>query len=135
MDRVMQEYWQSNLEASGSFLDGSTSYGILRHLGKEYKYDYEQMTRFYKKQDYSEIRPNKMNFAIIRNSMEMRYLFEVLIFCIIAILFQFNVNLYNESYRDTLRVSYIAIDQGELMTLALARSMDPLSLEGEKLYE
>lgn len=29
MDRVMQEYWQSNLDAGGSFFEASTAHGIL----------------------------------------------------------------------------------------------------------
>ena len=29
MDRVMQEYWQSNLDANGHFLSASTPYNIL----------------------------------------------------------------------------------------------------------
>ena len=41
MDRVMQEYWQSSLDASGRFLDASTCYGILTHLNERLKYDYE----------------------------------------------------------------------------------------------
>ena len=41
MDRVMQEYWQSSLDASGHFLGASTCYGILTHMDEHYKYDYE----------------------------------------------------------------------------------------------
>ena len=41
MDRVMQEYWQSNLDASGHFLGASTLYGILSHYDDRFKYDYE----------------------------------------------------------------------------------------------
>ena len=41
MDRVMQEYWQSNLDASGHFLGASTTYGILKHQNDRYKFDIE----------------------------------------------------------------------------------------------
>ena len=47
MDRVMQEYWQSSLDASGPFLGASTSYGILTHIDNRYKYDFEHKSRFY----------------------------------------------------------------------------------------
>ena len=47
VDRVMQEYWQSNLDASGSFLDASTAYGIINNAND--KYDFEYLNRFYKK--------------------------------------------------------------------------------------
>jgi hypothetical protein len=33
MDRVMQEYWQGNLDAGGSFFGTSTAYGILNQEG------------------------------------------------------------------------------------------------------
>ena len=53
MDRVMQEYWQSNLDAGGSFLAASTSYGILTRSGDSFSsnqdYDFELENRFYKK--------------------------------------------------------------------------------------
>ena len=55
MDRVMQEYWQSNLDASGSFLGASTLYGIVKHQNDRYKYDYELKNRFYKKKNFSQI--------------------------------------------------------------------------------
>ena len=50
MDRIMQEYWQSNLDVSGSFLGSSTAYGILTHYEDRYKFDFESQNRFYKKQ-------------------------------------------------------------------------------------
>ena len=49
VDRIMQEYWQSNLDASGSFLDASTAFGIINHTDDRCKYDYEFLNRFYKK--------------------------------------------------------------------------------------
>ena len=36
MDHVMQEYWQSDLDASGSFMGASTSMGILNHFGSSH---------------------------------------------------------------------------------------------------
>lgn len=48
MDRIMQEYWQGNLDVSGSFLDSSTAYGILMHYSDRYRYDFESQHRFYK---------------------------------------------------------------------------------------
>ena len=51
MDRVMQEYWQSNLDASGSFFETSTAYGILFRSNTEITsskdHDYELEHRFY----------------------------------------------------------------------------------------
>ena len=36
MDRVMQEYWQSNLDASGSFFGASSTYSILMNFSDRY---------------------------------------------------------------------------------------------------
>ena len=48
MDRVMQEYWVSNLDASGSMFEAATSYGILMlNDGELYQQDYERRNRFY----------------------------------------------------------------------------------------
>ena len=49
VDRVMQEYWMGNLDASGSFLGASTAYRILNNNDDSDTYDYEYVNRFYKK--------------------------------------------------------------------------------------
>ena len=60
MDRVMQEYWQSNLDAGGSFFGASTCYSIVSRYGKsQFKdEDRELETRFYKPRDTEEIQPH-----------------------------------------------------------------------------
>lgn len=59
MDRVMQEYWQGNLDAGGSFLSTSTAYGILTHEGAggggPSEEDFESDNRFYKERDVSRV--------------------------------------------------------------------------------
>jgi len=68
IDRVMQEYWQSNLDASGSLFGVSTAYRILSHYEDRYLYDYETENRFYKsKVDISH--PHKFSFMVVRKSM------------------------------------------------------------------
>lgn len=53
MDRLMQEYWQSSLDAGGSFFEDSTVYGILTndHDGwiQDADQDFEHEHRFYRK--------------------------------------------------------------------------------------
>ena len=54
MDRVMQEYWQSDLDAGGSFFSTSTAFGILSSdegLLREEDFDYESENRFYHARD------------------------------------------------------------------------------------
>ena len=88
MDRVMQEYWQSNLDASGPFLGASTCYGILTKSGEANgfkKSDYELENRFYRpsrrnQSDSSKIMPHQFNFVVVRRSMQTRYFLEIIIF-------------------------------------------------------
>ena len=51
MDRVMQEYWSGNLDASGSFFENSTAFGILRYAYFDFAwmkdYEFERENRFY----------------------------------------------------------------------------------------
>ena len=78
MDRVMQEYWQSNLDASGSFFGVSTCHGIWTKSGDDP--DYEIENRFYKKRDLSRVMPHRFNFMVVRRSMQTRYFLEIVIF-------------------------------------------------------
>lgn len=48
VDRIMQEYWQSSLDANGAFISASTPYQILTHYSNRYQYDFEYLGRFYK---------------------------------------------------------------------------------------
>ena len=60
MDRVMQEYWQGNLDVAGSFFETSTAYGILfksskGSFSKSQDFDYELDHRFYKSKDLGRV--------------------------------------------------------------------------------
>lgn len=93
MDRIMQEYWQSNLDISGSFMDSSTAYGILNHFDDRYNFDFESQNRFYRASSSErEIKPHKMNFMIVRKSMQIRYFMEIGFMVILATCFQYYLN-------------------------------------------
>lgn len=87
MDRVMQEYWQSNLDASGSFLEASTAYGILTHTDFDCKQDFEAQSRFYMARPDESIEAHKLTFKVVRRSMEIRYFLEMAFFLLNACLF------------------------------------------------
>ena len=87
MDRIMQEYWQSNLDVSGSFLGNSTAYGILTHYEDRFNFDYESKHRFYKKKSKKKIMPHTMNFMVVRRSMEIRYFMEIVFVFLLAVTF------------------------------------------------
>ena len=91
MDRVMQEYWSGNLDASGSFFEGSTSYTILKEsgsgFGRKPDYDFEYESRFYLPRDFSKTKPHKYAFMVVRNSMKTRYFFEMAFFFTLTMFF------------------------------------------------
>ena len=93
MDRVMQEYWMSNLDSSGSIFGASTTYSILTHQdGELCQYDYERKNRFYAKMADREVStPHKFNFMVIRRSMSVRYFMEMIFFFALALKFQLAV--------------------------------------------
>ena len=104
MDRVMQEYWQSNLDASGSLFGASTAYGILMHEdGEFYHLDYERRNRFYvtrpkKTSGDLSSHPHTLNFMVIRRSMRTRYFMEMAFFFCLALAFQIAIFSMNDSY-------------------------------------
>ena len=93
LDRVMQEYWQSNLDASGSFLGASTAFGILTRSKDSFTsnqdFDYELENRFYKRRDTEKIQPHRFNFVVVRRSMQTRYFFEIVLFFLLVAVFQY----------------------------------------------
>ena len=83
IDRVMQEYWQSNLDASGGFMSSSTPYSILFNSGK---FDYERHSRFYQPRVLKQGKqPHQMSFVVHTNSMQVRYFLEIFVFFTLAI--------------------------------------------------
>ena len=87
MDRVMQEYWQSDLDASGSIMNASTAYGILTNSSTQNQNDYELQHRFYKARNERDLSPHKLNFVVVRKSMEVRYFLEMVFYFILVCCF------------------------------------------------
>ena len=78
MDRVMQEYWQGNLDAGGNFFETSTTYGILTQ--EKSGEDYESENRFYNMRDISRVQSHQYVYMVIRNSMQARYFIEMIFY-------------------------------------------------------
>ena len=89
MDRIMKEYWNSNIDTSGSFLATSTNYQLLRsnRIGKEENEDIELKNRFYLHRDLNKIRSHFYVFKVYLKSMQTRYFIELGLFCIMAVTF------------------------------------------------
>ena len=119
MDRVMQEYWQGNLDASGSFLEASTAFGILTHFDSRFSYDYEQLNRFYLEKDVHTISPHKLNFVVVRNSMQVRYYLEICFFLSLALYIQFEIQLFSNAFNEFSNTlsEYKIVDERKLQGL------------------
>jgi len=101
MDRVMQEYWQSDLDAGGSFFDFSTASGILRaddNLQTETDSDYERANRFYVYRDITRTQPNRFSFMVVRKSMQTRYFLEILFFLTLTLYFQYKLIVFTQAW-------------------------------------
>ena len=87
----MQEYWSGNLDAGGSFFEGSTNFIILilsgNGFGRKSDYDFEYENRFYRRRDISKVKPHKFSYMAVRNSMQTRYFFEMAFFFILVLVF------------------------------------------------
>lgn len=99
MDHVMQEYWQSDLDASGDYTGASTSIGILNNYNSTSQFDYERQNRFNQPRCANErVKPHRFNFLVVRKSMQMRYNFEMAYVFMCAVLFQYTLYQYTSSY-------------------------------------
>ena len=109
MDRVMQDYWQGNLDAGGSFLATSTAYGIINQSrGK--KEDFEYDNRFYKARDLSRIQPHRFGYMVVRNSMQTRYFLEMVFYFALMCIFQFQLTKFIDAFNTVLLNSEEAIE-------------------------
>lgn len=87
MDRIMKDFWNSNIDTSGSFFNNSTCHQILTVHKLTYIEDYERSNRFYAKRDMSEIRSHPYLYQVYLNSMQMRYFIEICTFSLLAVAF------------------------------------------------
>ena len=81
-------------------MDASTCYGILTHYSDRYRYDYEKQYRFYKKKSKKLIPPHRLNFMVVRKSMQIRYFMEMTFFFLLACLFQYEVYEFAKYYNE-----------------------------------
>ena len=96
-DRVIKDLWQSKVDVSGSVLENSTCYNILRFSKTKYMEDREQKRyRFYHGRDLKrDVRPHRNGFRVWFQSMSLRYNIEMLFFAICVLVFQFFINGFN----------------------------------------
>lgn len=87
MDRIMKDYWSSNVDSSGSFFACSTAFNILTTFKLSNIQDYESKHRFYHSRSFKNLRPHAYIYKVFLMSMQQRYFIEILVFLIMAIAF------------------------------------------------
>lgn len=95
MDRIMKDYWNSNVDSSGFFMSCSTCFNILRTKKLSHIDDYESKHRFYDPRDISEVRPHEYIYKVFVLSMQQRYFIEIIIFLVLATFFQIYIDKFN----------------------------------------
>ena len=95
MDRIMQDFWKSNIDVSGSFLEASTSYQILTRSSLDISKDEEKGNRFYKFKDVSSFKSHSFQFCVWMKSMQIRYTLESISFVALAFVFQYFISIFN----------------------------------------
>lgn len=69
MDRIMKEYWQSNIDMGGNFFTTSTCYNILYKYELDFMKDYETEHRFYHTTDINKIPAHMYMMRVWMSSM------------------------------------------------------------------
>ena len=87
MDRIMKDYWNSNIDTTGKVMGTSTCYNILTKHHLTSLEDYERRNRFNVKREVGNMRPHPYMFKVYVISMQMRYFMEVIFFTTLSIVF------------------------------------------------
>lgn len=85
----MQDFWQSNVEVSGTLLECSTSFQILSSSSLK---DREKELRF---NPNKSLKQHQFQFKVWQKSMFLRYALESTFFLLIALAFQYLVAIFN----------------------------------------
>ena len=81
---------------SGSVLENSTCYDILKFGKLVYNRDYEKDRRFYKPRTLKdEVRPHILTYRVWSDSMNFRYFAEMVLFGLCVLVFQYYISAFN----------------------------------------
>ena len=90
--------WASKIDASASIMEASTTYKIFKNTNFDQVEDYEaKYTRFWRRDSKSESSlPHTLNFTVWKDSMRIRYFFEMLMFALQVIVLTYFISLFNK---------------------------------------
>ena len=97
VDRILKDIWSSKIDVSGTIMDNSSCFTILRYGDIGYDEDFEFRYRFYvdRATTRSTIRPHILTFRVWCESIKLRYFIEMLVYFGLLMGFQQYVSNYN----------------------------------------
>ena len=96
VDRVVRDYWGSKVDVSGSLMDNSSAYNLIRYGDLRYQEDFEKRYRFYMPKNLADkIRPHLLTFRVWAESIKLRYFIEMIIFAGLVLYFQVILSDFN----------------------------------------
>jgi hypothetical protein len=95
MDRILQDFWNSNIDVTGTFLEASSSFKILSLSSFSYSKDQEKLRRFHVKKEVNSMHSHFLQFDVWKKSMFVRYFLEAVFFLIMALFFQYFIAEFN----------------------------------------
>ena len=141
-DRVIKDIWSSKVDVSGSIMENSTAYKIVKFGKTKFVEDFEAKNRFYVKRDLNnDVRPHPFAFRVWFQSMSLRYNIEMAFFFAAVILFQNFISKFNTDMHlmdtDIHHLEYYHIieilDDGHIITLDQIRDRN-LELSDSNSY-
>ncbi len=98
VDRVVRDYWGSKIDVSGSLMDNSSAYTLIRYGDLRYQEDFEKRYRFYMPKNVTEkIKPHLLTFRVWAESIKLRYFIEMIIFAGLVLYFQVLLSDFNQN--------------------------------------
>eukprot|EP00347_Sterkiella_histriomuscorum_P018277 403346125 len=128
-DRILQDFWRSNIDASGYLMEASTSFRILSQRSRKKIVDVETQNRFYKFINIKSLKSHQYQFNVWKKSMQVRYFIEAAVYVGLCIFFQVYISEFN-NYVHKIREELNLIDE----TNDLQKSVYIETLE-EELHE
>lgn len=82
MDKIMKEYWTSNIDLGDSFFLASTCYNILFKYDFNIMKDYEAENRFYHTFDLTKMMSHGLIMRVWTESMQLRFFIDLVIYVV-----------------------------------------------------
>eukprot|EP00347_Sterkiella_histriomuscorum_P017383 403349594 len=94
-DRIIQDFWKSNIDVNGNLLAASTSYRIFEASINNNNFSFQDLNIFKQQNSVNQLKSHNYQFNVWKKSMQVRYFFEATFFVGVAIFFQIYINQFN----------------------------------------